>query len=114
MEHIEHKLIRTEKEYREFAFPLTEEFDDGCTDMPLGIDRIRDCWDSDDDGNALDKEGNIIPEDTAENVELRDFITELTYPFIVVYYFDQAFGRFGEETNIIVDFVELHEFRVTT
>lgn len=110
MDNIEHKLITSEKEYREFAFPITVEYDDGCADGALGIIRKYDCWDSDEDGNSLDEDGNIIPEDTAENVELEDFITELSYPFIVTYYLDQGYGRIGKETVIFVDFVELSEF----
>lgn len=84
--------INSEEEYRKFAFPICEEYDGKLDDL-FGLKLIRECWDTDEHGDSLDELGNIIPDDTAENVEVEQWIKDLKYPIIISYWIESGFDR---------------------
>ncbi len=79
----------------------------------FGVVIKHDCWDEDEDGNALDEEGNIMPDDSSspEALVFEDWVKELTYPFLIVYWFASGFDRIGKNSVCVVDFVELKDFK---
>lgn len=95
--------INSEQEYRQFAFPLCKKYD-GKLDSLFGLNLIRECWDTDNDGNNLDEQGNIIPDDSPENVKVQQWVKDLKYPIIVCYWIESGFDRtsyFISSVNIV-------------
>lgn len=106
------KFLQNISEYRQWAWNVLEE-NDGNQNVAdqLGLQPVYDCWDVNENGEEVDENGNVIPEDTAENVKLADFINELVFPVIAVYWIEKDHDRFGKVEIIAVDFVELKEFK---
>ena len=79
----------------------------------FGVVVKHDCWDTDEDGNDVDEDGNIIPDDssTPESLVFEDWVGELTYPFLIVYWFASGFDRLGKNSICVLDFVELKDFK---
>jgi len=104
------KLIKNLSEYRKWAFKQSENGNEH-VDRALGLNRIYDCWDYNEAGEEIDEKGNIIPEDTAENVELEDWVNELNFPAIIVYCFSKEFDRQGDLEIVLAEFVSISDFK---
>lgn len=100
------KLINSEKEYREYAFPICQKWY-GRVDEYYGLELTWECYDEDENGNVLDENGNIIPEDTPYNVKVEDWVKKLKYPLFVIDWIELESDGGGV---IFVDFVSIHDF----
>ena len=70
-----------------------------------------DCYDSDENGNDLDEEGNIIPPISRETIKIADDWKEkVIFPLIFVGYIHSGFDRFGKSAVAMSDFVSLKDF----
>jgi hypothetical protein len=104
------KLIQNIQEYRQWAWEIIEEMDNQHVDKALGLLPIRECWDVNENGDEVDEEGNIIPDDTAETVQIEDWVKELEFPLVAVYCFEKTFDRTGSVEIACAEFVSLKEF----
>jgi hypothetical protein len=84
---MDQKLLLNIDEYRQWAWKLSIEHDKDHVDEALGLRPVRECWDTDKDGNPIDERGRIIPKDTAKTVKIANRIKELNFPVIAVYSF---------------------------
>lgn len=110
------KLINNITEYREWAWKTYHEWDQNDQiERAFGICPLHECWDSVYDENGewlhdIDEDGNIIPEDTAQTVQLEDWVSEVEFPAIFVYTFEKTWDRIGDQEIYILDYVSLSEF----
>lgn len=107
------KLIKSQKELREFIFNLLKEssFDRHlCQAFGLVTD-VHSCWDVNDEGEPINEDGSVIPDPTAENLEYEQYINDLTFPLMVLYTYDKDWDRCGDFKVVLVEFVELKEFQ---
>jgi len=121
---MEKKLLRNETEYREWAWSIyshwknhkNEGFASSAHHIAhvLGLCPVYECWDSIQNENGewvdVDENGNVIPEDTAETVALAEWMSDVEYPTISVYQFENYRDRLGQFEGYICDFVSLNEF----
>jgi hypothetical protein len=107
-------LIKNEKEYRDFCFKIYEKSDGALLNSiqrSLGIIDQSSCWDYDKEGNAIDEEGNILPEyREPKDLLFENWVSELVYPFIIVSMIDEGFDRFGSVEFCLIEFVHLSDF----
>lgn len=110
------KLINNITEYREWAWETYQDSgEDEYIEQAFGLIPICECWDAvfDENGEWLydvDVDGNRIPEDTAQTVELDEWVTEIEFPAIFVYTFEKTWDRIGDQKIYILDYVSLSEF----
>jgi hypothetical protein len=70
-----------------------------------------DCCDADEDGNELDKDGNIIPPLSRETIKItEDWKEEMTFPLYFVGWIDSSRDRYGSVRMAFSEFVSLKEF----
>lgn len=107
------KLLKNISEYRQWAWKVLQENDDNSNVAEnLGLIPAYDCYDYNDNDEPIDENGNVLPDDTAETVQIEDSIKELVFPVMAVYWIEKAWDRGGDVQIIAVDFVELREFDV--
>lgn len=112
------KLINNITEYREWALETYDEWEQNeYIGKAFGLCPQYECWDSiyDEDGEWLhdvDEDGNIIPEDTSQTVQLEDWVSEVEFPAIFVYTFEKGWDRVGDYETYVMDWVSLSEFGV--
>lgn len=110
------KLINNLTEYREWAWKTYQEWElNEYIEKAFGLVPQHECWDCvyDENGEWLhdvDEDGNIIPEDTAETIQLEDWVDEVEFPAVFVYTFEQTWDRIGDQEIYILDYVSLNEF----
>lgn len=106
------KLIKNIDEYRKWSFETSTQALDyqSHVDRALGLEIDYECWDYNDKNEPIDEEGNVIPDTTAENMKLADWVTELTFPVVVVHCFEKDWDRTGDLTIVLAEFVELKDF----
>jgi hypothetical protein len=69
------------------------------------------CYDYDDDGNEIDRDGNIIPPLSRETIKIaEDWKEEMTFPLYFVGWIDSNCDRYGDVRMAFSDFVSLKEF----
>jgi hypothetical protein len=112
------KLIQNIDEYRQWAWELyTNSSENQNVEQCLGLEPIHDCWDSieNEDGSFtdIDEDGNPIPEDTAETVKLTDWVNEIQFPCVFIYFFEDSWDRLGSIKTYILDYVSIEDFTVT-
>lgn len=105
------RLIQNETEYRQFALEVANSFMHEKVDEALGIIYDGSCYDYNDNNEPVDEAGKIIPEMTPENMQLEDWVKELSYPFVIVYSFLKEHDRHGEVVLISREFVTLSDFK---
>ncbi|AEC53148.1 hypothetical protein SCRM01_202 [Synechococcus phage S-CRM01] len=113
------KLIQNIDEYRQWAWDLYIESNENYhVEQCLGLEPIHDCWDSieNEDGSFTDfnEDGSVIVPDTAETVELQQWVTEIKFPCIFIYLFEDTWDRFGSVKTYILDYISIEDFTVTT
>jgi hypothetical protein len=70
-----------------------------------------DCYDYDEDGNELDRDGNIMPPLSRETIKIaEDWKEEMTFPLYFVGWIDSSWDRFGNIAMAFSEFVSLKEF----
>lgn len=108
------QLLHNLTEYREWAWKLHEEKDKEHIDEALGLQLIYECWDYNEEGESIDEDGNVIPEDTAETVKLNDWVYGLEFPVIAVHWFENDDWRGCSHEICALEFVSLNEFENET
>lgn len=115
---LKHKLLQNLTEYRKWAWNYyVENWTHNLNAAnALGLLPTFECWDTIRDENGelvdIDEEGNVIPEDTAETVALQDWMNEVQFPAVAVYFFAKEYHRNvnGDDEIYVCDFVSLSEF----
>ena len=105
------KLLKNIQEYRQWAWQIVNEFDGkSAIEQAVGMNLIHDCYDYNDKNEPIDENGNVIPDDTAETAQLDDWVNELVFPVVAVYWIEREFDRVGEVMIIAAEFVSLSDF----
>ena len=109
------KLIQNIDEYRQWAWDLYDKLDQNYNaECAMGLVPIHDCWDSieNEDGTFtdIDEDGSPIPEDTAETVELEDWVNEIEFPCVVLYTFEKTWVGIDMMDVYLLEYVSLSEF----
>jgi hypothetical protein len=69
------------------------------------------CYDTDDDGNELDEDGNIIPPLSRETIKISEAWKEdMTFPLYFVGWINSSRDRYGSVLMAFSEFVSLKEF----
>lgn len=103
-------LLRNLDEYRQWSFKIYNKYKGSYSEVlieTLGINPPLECWDSicDKNGNWLhdiNEDGSIIPETTAENLKLSDWLLATEFPIVVVHCFDEVPDRFGHKDHFFL------------
>ena len=104
------KLLKDIQEYRQWAYDISILHEDYRVDDALGLDINYDCWDTNDNGENINEDGSVIPKLTPENMQLENWINELVFPVIVVYWIEKFDDRLGGLNITAVEFVSIDEF----
>lgn len=104
------QFLRNIEEYRKWAFDISAIHDKTEVDRALGLIIDYSCWDVNEKGEEINEDGSVIPELTPENVELKDWVNELSFPAFAVYWIENMDDRMGAAMVIAVDFVCLKDF----
>jgi hypothetical protein len=68
-------------------------------------------WDTDEDGNELDEDGNIMPPLSRETIKISEALKEeMTFPLYFVGWIDSSWDRNGSVHVAFSEFVNLKEF----
>jgi len=104
------KLLKNIQEYRQWAYDISILNRHYKVDDALGLDIAYDCWDTNDKGEDINEDGSIIPKTTPENMQLENWVNELSFPAFAVCWIENMDDRMGKATIIAVDFVCLKDF----
>ena len=104
------KLLKNIQEYRQWAYDISTLHEHYKVDDALGLDINYDCWDTNDNGENINEDGSVIPKLTPENMQLENWINELVFPVIVVYWIEKFDDRLGGLNITAVEFVSIDEF----
>lgn len=105
-------LIKSEQQYRKFAFKILENNDGSHVQEALGVELDTDCYDYNEKGEPIDEKGNVIPDETPDSLILSDEIKNLEYPVIAIHSFGKDFDRLGDVEYCLLEFVSLKDFKV--
>lgn len=105
------KLLRNVEQYRKWAFDISAIHDKTEVDRALGLIIDYSCWDVNEKGEEINEDGSVIPELTPENVELADWVNDLVFPVVAVYWIENMDDRVGEAMVIAADFVSMQDFK---
>lgn len=105
------KFIKNLSDYRQWAWQIVNEFDGKShVETAVGMNLIHDCYDYNDKNEPIDEQGNVIPADTAETAQLDEWVNELKFPIVAVYWIEREFDRVGDVFIVAAEFVSLSEF----
>ena len=104
------KLLKNIQEYRQWAFNISILHEHYEVDDALGLDINYDCWDTNDNGEDINEDGSVIPKLTPENMQLENWINELVFPVVAVYWIEKFDDRLGGVNITAVEFVSIDEF----
>jgi len=108
-------LVKSEKEYREYVFKTLEEraVKEDVLENTFGVIKEHSCWDYDENGNEIDEDGNIIPDDfsSPELLVFEDWVKQMSFPLIIISWIETSFDRHGDVAICVAGFVELKEFQ---
>ena len=104
------KLLKNIQEYRQWAFNISILHEHYQVDDALGLDINYDCWDTNDNGENINEDGSVIPKLTPENMQLENWINELVFPVVAVYWIEKFDDRLGGVNITAVEFVSIDEF----
>ena len=69
------------------------------------------CYDTDEDGNDIDEDGNIMPPLSRETLKIsEDWKDEMTFPLVFVGMISSSFDRYGDVRMAFSDFVSLKDY----
>ena len=104
------KLLKDIQEYRQWAYDISILHEHYQVDDALGLDISYDCWDTNDNGEDINEDGSVIPKLTPENMQLENWINELVFPVVAVYWIEKFDDILGEVNITAVKFVSIDEF----
>ena len=104
------KLLKDIQEYRQWAYDISILHEHYKVDDALGLDINYDCWDTNDNGENINEDGSVIPKLTPENMKLENWINELVFPVVAVYWIEKFDDILGEVNITAVKFVSIDEF----
>ena len=104
------KLLKNIQEYRQWAFNISILHEHYKVDDALGVNINYDCWDTNDNGENINEDGSVIPKLTPENMQLENWINELVFPVVAVYWIEKFDDRLGGVNITAVEFVSIDEF----
>ena len=105
------KLLKNIQEYRQWAYDISTLHEHYKVDDALGLDINYDCWDTNDNGENINEDGSVIPKLTPENMQLENWINELVFPVVAVYWIEKFDDRLGGVNITAVEFVSINEFK---
>jgi hypothetical protein len=107
-------LINSEKEYREYCFPICKEALDYNINKAYGLHITLEVYEHDslNRGEGIDENGEVIPFDTPENVKLYNWVKKLSYPIILLEWLNKDSDRMGDIQIICVETVSLLDFDI--
>jgi hypothetical protein len=105
------KLLKNIQEYRQWAYDISILHEHYKVDDALGVDISYDCWDTNDNGENINEDGSVIPKTTPENMKLENWINDLIFPVVAVYWIEPADERVGGVNIAIVEYVSIGEFK---
>ncbi len=106
------KLLQNLSEYRQWAWKTLTELDDHqVVAKELGLLPVYECWAVNEKGEEIDEDGNVIPDDTAETVKIQDWVSNLQFPVVAVYWMEQEYDRSGSVVIVAAEFVSLNDFQ---
>ena len=105
--------LNSEKEYREYCFPICNKEHEYPINKAYGINVTLEVYEHDptNQGIGIDEDGNIIPFETPENVDIAQWVKELKYPIILLEWIEKDFDRMGAFSIICVETVSIHDFK---
>jgi len=108
--------LRHDDEYRkrcEFVDKM-DGIDLNYVEDAFGVKIQHDCWDTDENGNDIDEDGNILPDDSSspDKLVFEDWVNDLIYPLVVVSWIEAVYDRVGKSTICAVEFVEMEDFEL--
>lgn len=106
------KLIKSEGEYRKFAFDILKRYNLYNIEKCLGVEVDRECWDFNEKGQPINEEGEVLSDISPESMILCEEIKGLEYPVLLVYSFVEDWDRMGSYQFSILEFVTLKDFVV--
>ena len=104
------KLLKDIQEYRQWAFNISILHEHYKVDDALGLNINYNCWDTNDNGENINEDGSVIPKLTPENMQLENWINELVFPVIAVYWIEKFDDILGGHITA-VKFVSIDEFK---
>ena len=104
------KLLKDIQEYRQWAYDISILHEYYKVDDALGLNINYDCWDTNDNGEDINEDGSVIPKLTPENMQLENWINELVFPVVAVYWIEKFDDRLGGVNITAVEFVSIDEF----
>ena len=104
------KLLKDIQEYRQWAYDISTLHEHYKVDDALGLNINYDCWDTNDNGENINEDGSVIPKLTPENMQLENWINELVFPVVAVYWIEKFDDRLGGVNITAVEFVSIDEF----
>ena len=105
------KLLKDIQEYRQWAYDISTLHEHYKVDDALGLDISYDCWDTNDNGEDINEDGSVIPKLTPENMKLENWVKDLIFPVVAVYWIEESDDRLCGRIAIAVDFVSIDEFK---
>lgn len=70
-----------------------------------------DCYDTDEDGNEIDQDGNIMPPTNRETIKIAsEWKEEMTFPLYFIGWIDSDYDRFGKSRVLFSEFVSLKDY----
>lgn len=105
------KLLKSEKEYREWAFSILSERQTSHISNAIGARIEDDCWGFNDKNQPIDEDGNVIPDETPESLELADWVKEINYPIVMIHCFEKSWDRIGDLEICFAEYVSLADFK---
>ena len=105
------KLLKDIQEYRQWAYHISTLHEHYRVDAALGLVISYDCWDINGNGENINEDGSVIPKPTPENMQLKNWVNELVFPVIAVYWIEKDCDRMGETVIIAADFVSINDFK---
>jgi len=86
----------------------TDGINESYLEEAFGVIRQHDCYDTDENGKDIDENGNVYPDDfsSPDKLVFEDWVNELTFPLILVYWIESSFDRIGDCSVCSVEFIE--------
>ena len=104
------KLLKDIQEYRQWAYDISILHEHYKVDDALGLNINYDCWDTNDNGEDINEDGSVIPKLTPENMKLENWVKDLIFPVVAVYWIEKFDDILGEVNITAVKFVSIDEF----
>lgn len=107
--------VKCKEEYADELFEIKDSIAQFSTDKLAEFFLLEpiemNCYDYDEDGNEIDRDGNIIPPLSRETIKIaEDWKEEMTFPLYFIGWIDSGWDRNGDVRMAFSEFVTLKEF----